>query len=268
VKRLVASTVLAVAAILPASAAYASPVRPLPTVEIDAASESAWSPAGRQLVTEAADRYAERTGHTLSSEPLVYGSTGVPVFAVRPAFVSTGRGRVASLWYVATTVTKGDTVLTVFSTRDASGEWRAVNVAAGDTEAKMQDAAPDATLLTDCRRNEWYALVGRRVLALNAGARQAIGTEAISLATYQRKVSAGSHDMSDSLALQSAPSSAKASHGTGSVLAATVVPTARKAAAESPFTDSVDHNYVPLAIGVGVILGGLLLRLRRVTRET
>jgi hypothetical protein len=264
VKRLVVSAVLAAAAIMPASAAYAGEVRPLPSVQLDAASESAWSPAGRHLVTEAAERYAERMGSRLSSSPLVYGATGVPVYAVRPQFVRTGKGPVASLWYVATTVTKGRTVLTVFSTQDASGSWRAVNVAAGDTEARMQAAAPDALLLACPRRNEWYALVGQQVRALNADARTAIGGASVSLAAYERKVLAGDAGQQTS-PMQS--TSTGATHGTGSVLSATVAPVAHTTRSQVDLTDSTDRNYVFLAVGASLLVGGLLFRRRRVSRE-
>jgi len=264
VKRLVISTVLAAASIVPTTAAYAGEVRPLPSVQLDAASAAAWSPAGRHLVSEAAEQYAERKGSPLSASPLVYGTDGVPVFAVRPQFVRTGKGPVASLWYVATTVTKGDTVLTVFSTRDPSGSWRAVNVAAGDTEARMQEAAPGADLLTGPRRNEWYALVGDRVRALNGDARARIGAPSVSLAAYQRSVSAA-YTEKRSVATTSA--STRSSTGTGTVLTAAVTPAAHVTGAESALPDSVDHNYVFLAVGVGVLLSGLLLRRRRYTRR-
>jgi hypothetical protein len=267
VNRLVASAVLAAAVLVPASAAHAGEVRPLPSVQLDAASASAWSPAGRHLVTEAAEQYAERKGSTLSSAPLVYGPDGVPVFAVRPQFVRTGKGSVASLWYVATKVTKGDTVLTVFSTRDSSGDWRAVNVAAGDTEAQMQAAAPGATLLTCPRRNEWYAVDGNQVRALNADARTSIGADSVSLAAYKRKVSAGYGMMaSPESSASSGMASPTGGTGTGTVLTASVIPVAKTVKTSTDFSDSVDHNYVPLTIGAVVILGGLLLRRRRSTR--
>ncbi|GAA1587890.1 hypothetical protein GCM10009789_46780 [Kribbella sancticallisti] len=56
---------------------------------------------------------------------VVVQQDAVAVYALNPAFVAGKSGEVASLWYVATTATKGSATLTVFTAPDpATGSWQ------------------------------------------------------------------------------------------------------------------------------------------------
>src|SRR6266545_1131866 len=129
-------------AISAAGSAHAAPVTPVSGPDLAAASVAAHSAQAVRLLDKVAGRIARRSGTTPAAAGLVVQQRAVPVYALNPAFVRTGSGDVATLWYVATTATKGGAVMTVFTAPDpATGAWQPVNVATGDTEARMAGAA-------------------------------------------------------------------------------------------------------------------------------
>jgi hypothetical protein len=108
------------------------------------------------------------------------------VYALNPAFVRDGSAPVATFWYAATPATKGGQALTVFTIPDqATGAWQAVNVASGDTEARMSAAAHSALVFTEPQIGAWYALTGTQLRPLNPSATKSIGTAPITVAAYQ-----------------------------------------------------------------------------------
>ncbi|TDO52845.1 hypothetical protein EV651_11735 [Kribbella sp. VKM Ac-2571] len=113
-----------------------------------------------------------------------------PIYALNPAFVRDASAPVATFWYAATTAAQGGRTLTVFTTPDAKGAWHAVNVASGNTEARMVSAAAGALVFTEPQLGAWYALSGTQVRPLNQPAIKSIGTKPISVTAYQELVSA------------------------------------------------------------------------------
>ncbi|MEU4292351.1 hypothetical protein AB0E63_29345 [Kribbella sp. NPDC026596] len=112
------------------------------------------------------------------------------VYALNPAFVRVASAPVATFWYAATHATKGGQALTVFTAPDpATGEWQAVNVASGNTEARMFAAARGALVFTEPQIGAWYALTGTQIRPLNPAATKSIGTKPIAVAAYQDLVS-------------------------------------------------------------------------------
>ncbi|GAB3830775.1 hypothetical protein [Kribbella italica] len=174
---LVASLVLAGSAAGTAGAAAPGP-------DLAAAKAAAHSAAAGQLIAKA----AERLPQTAAKAGTVVQQDAVPVYALNPEFVAGKSADVASLWYVATSASKGGAAMTVYTAPDAAGTWQAVNVASGNTESKMAGAAKGAKLFTEPQIGAWYALSGDRVRALNPSATEAIGAQPISVAAYQEKV--------------------------------------------------------------------------------
>lgn len=119
-----------------------------------------------------------------------------PIYALNPAFVRDGSAPVATFWYAATSARAGGRNLTVFTTPDGHGGWQAVNVASGNTEARMAAAADGATVFTEPQLGAWYALTTTQVRPLNPSAVKSIGTKPISIAAYQGLVA---HRYSDKL---------------------------------------------------------------------
>jgi hypothetical protein len=113
------------------------------------------------------------------------GSDARPVYALNPAFVREASAPVATFWYAATSASKGGQSLTVYTTPDATGAWHAVNVASGDTEARMSAAARGALVFTEPQIGAWYALTGTQVRPLNASAVKSIGSAPVTVAAYQ-----------------------------------------------------------------------------------
>ncbi len=174
---LVTSLVLAVSAAGTASAAAPGP-------DLAAAKAAAHSAQAGQLIAKAASRLPQ----TASKAGTVVQQDAVPVYALNPDFVAGKSGDVASLWYVATSASKAGAAMTVYTAPDPSGAWQAVNVASGNTEARMAGAAKGATLFTEPQIGAWYALSGDQVRALNPSATEAIGAQPITLTAYQEKV--------------------------------------------------------------------------------
>jgi hypothetical protein len=108
-----------------------------------------------------------------------------PVYALNPAFVRDASVPVATFWYAATSASKGGQALTIFTTPDATGAWHAVNVASGDTEARMSTAARGALVFTEPQLGAWYALTGTQIRPLNPSAVKSIGSAPITVAAYQ-----------------------------------------------------------------------------------
>ena len=112
-----------------------------------------------------------------------------PIYALNPAFVRDASAPVATFWYAATTAAQGDRTLTVFTTPDAKGAWHAVNVASGNTEARMVSAAAGSLVFTEPQLGAWYALSGTQVRPLNQSAVKSIGARPITVTAYQELVS-------------------------------------------------------------------------------
>ncbi|MEV6283740.1 hypothetical protein [Kribbella sp. NPDC051770] len=155
-----------------------------PGPDLAAAKAAAHSAQAGQLIAKAAQRLPQAA----AKAGTVVQQDAVPVYALNPDFVAGKSGEVASLWYVATSASKGGAAMTVYTAPDASGTWSAVNVASGNTESRMAGAAKGAQLFTEPQIGAWYALSGDQVRALNSSATEAIGSKPVSLGTYQQKV--------------------------------------------------------------------------------
>ena len=84
----------------------------------------------------------------------------------------------ATFWYAANNrKPTGDQSLTVFTAPDpTTGTWQPVNVASGNTEARMTTAARGALVFTEPQIGAWYALTGNQIRPLNPSATKSIGT--------------------------------------------------------------------------------------------
>jgi hypothetical protein len=157
-----------------------------PGPDLAAAKAAAHSAQAGQLITKA----AQRLPRTAAKAGTVVQQDAVPVYALNPEFVAGKSGDVASLWYVATSASKGGAAMTVYTAPDAAGTWQAVNVASGNTESRMAGAAKGATLFTEPQLGAWYALSDGQVRALNPSATEAIGTQPVAVKAYQQQVTA------------------------------------------------------------------------------
>jgi hypothetical protein len=155
-----------------------------PGPDLAAAKAAAHSAQAGQLIAKAAQRLPQAAAKTGT----VVQQDAVPVYALNPDFVAGKSGDVTSLWYVATSASKGGAAMTVYTAPDRSGAWQAVNVASGNTESRMAGAAKGAKLFTEPQIGAWYALSGDRIRALNQSATEAIGNQPITVAAYQDKV--------------------------------------------------------------------------------
>ncbi|NIK58689.1 hypothetical protein [Kribbella shirazensis] len=167
----------AFATVGPAGAAGPQPVSP---TELSKATTAARSAGALSLLGKA--------GGTAKAATTVARDT-YPIYALNPAFVRDASAPVATFWYAATTATAGGRTMTVFTTPDAKGGWQAVNVASGNTEARMASAADGATVFTEPQLGAWYALSATQVRPLNASAIKSIGSKPISVTAYQDLVS-------------------------------------------------------------------------------
>ncbi len=243
-------------AISAAGSAHAAPVTPVSGPDLAAASVAAHSAQAARLLDKVAGRVAQRSGTTPAVAGLVVQQGAVPVYALNPAFVRSGSGDVATLWYVATAATKGSAVMTVFTAPDpATGAWRPVNVATGDTEARMARAAHGAALFTEPQIGAWYALSGDRIRALNDSAIKAIGRTPVTVASYGKQVTARYADKQ--------PGSAYAAQGTAGGYGAASAAVNQVPAGSD---DSSGVDWLVLASGTGATAlcgGALILRRRR-----
>ncbi|QNE16774.1 hypothetical protein F1D05_01250 [Kribbella qitaiheensis] len=168
-----------------------------PGPDLTAASGAAHSAQAGQLLDKAAQQMAQRSGLAPSAKAasakaaLVVQQDTVPVYALSADFVRSRSNEVGTLWYVATKATKGSAVMTVYTAPDkATGAWQPVNIATGDTEAKMAAAAHGAKVLTEPQIGAWYAVSGNQIRALDPDGIKAIGTKPISLTSYRQQVAA------------------------------------------------------------------------------
>lgn len=153
--------------------------------DLGAAAAAARSVEAGKLIDKAAGRVAASS----KSAAAVVQQDAVPVYALNPAFVTGQSAEVASLWYVATSATKGNANLTVYTAPDQStGSWQAVNVATGNTESRMAASAKGAQLFTEPQIGAWYALTANNLRPLNPSAVKAIGPSPITVTAYQALV--------------------------------------------------------------------------------
>ncbi|MDX6262151.1 MAG: hypothetical protein QOH84_3839 [Kribbellaceae bacterium] len=157
-----------------------------PGPDLAAAATAAHSTEASHLLSKAAQRPGSAAAKT--STKLAIQQDTIPVYALSADFVRTGAGDVGTLWYVATPATKGTDKLTVFTAPDQAGAWHPVNVATGNTEARMAAAAKGAKLLTEPQIGAWYAVTGTTLRALNPEATKAIGSAPIALTAYRQQV--------------------------------------------------------------------------------
>ncbi|MFJ3956983.1 hypothetical protein [Arthrobacter sp. NPDC090010] len=136
----------------------------------------------KQGVSAAADALAKGPS-ALKIEP-----TAIPVYALSPGFVQGSSKEPGTLYYVAFSTNQGASKQTLFTAPDASGSWKAVNVASGDTERQMATLAKGGELLLEPQIGAWYSVSGQQVRALNDSAVESIGKAPISIAGYQHKV--------------------------------------------------------------------------------
>jgi hypothetical protein len=175
-----------------AAAATAGATAPGP--DLAAASNAAHSAQASQLLDKAATQLNQRSGASASSKAasakasLVVQQDIVAVYALNPDFVRSKSTDVGTLWYVATKATKGTAVMTIYTAPDKAGAWQPVNIASGDTEAKMAAAARGAKVLTEPQIGAWYAVSGNQIRALDTDATKAIGSKPISLTAYRQQV--------------------------------------------------------------------------------
>ncbi|MFI5694237.1 hypothetical protein ACIA58_20480 [Kribbella sp. NPDC051586] len=223
----------------PAGAAAPQPVAPS---ELSKATNAAHSSSAVQLLAKVPGGAAGKAAASI-------GSDSHAVYALNPAFVRDASAPVATFWYAATSASKGGQALTVFTAPDASGAWQPVNVASGNTEARMATAAGGALLFTEPQISAWYALTAGQVRPLNQSAVKSIGAKPITVAAYQDLVS---HRYSDKL-----PGSTYNDAG----LAGGYDTSTPTAAPQSP--RSHPDLTVPITAASGVLALALLLVVRR-----
>ncbi|WP_328519972.1 hypothetical protein [Kribbella sp. NBC_00359] len=168
-----------------AGAATAATPQPVSATELSKATTAAQSPTALRLLGKLATTNSAKTAGKLTVAPDTHA-----IYALNPAFVRDASAPVATFWYAATTATKGDQSLTVFTAPDAAtGTWQPVNVASGNTEARMSTAARGALVFTEPQIGAWYALTGTKIRPLNPAATKSIGIAPITVAAYQDLVS-------------------------------------------------------------------------------
>lgn len=113
------------------------------------------------------------------------GGTAVSVYELSPEFVAGGSDKVGKLSYLAVPATGTDgSTASVWTVKDASGQWVVANLASGDVEFRHARQVPQGgVLLREPQTNTWYAVAGGSVHPLAGG-------KAIPLAEYQRQVQA------------------------------------------------------------------------------
>lgn len=161
----------------PAGAAVPQPVAPS---ELSKATNAAHSSDASRLLAK-----VPGTAKAAAS----VGTDSHAIYALNPAFVRDASAPVATFWYAATGASKGGQALTVFTAPDEKGVWQPVNVASGDTEARMTTAAKGALVFTEPQIGAWYALTAGQIRPLNPSAVKSIGAKPIAVAAYQELVS-------------------------------------------------------------------------------
>ncbi len=153
-----------------------------------AAVAAASSPGARALLATATRDAATRRHTAMPHAAATIGTQGTPVYALSASFVRGQSETVGQLWYVATSASTGAGPMTLFTAPDKTGTWQAVNVASGNTEARMAAAAHGGSLLLELQVDAWYAVSGGRVKPLNAAATEVVGKAPVSVAAYQHIV--------------------------------------------------------------------------------
>lgn len=165
-------------------------LRNLSALQERAAVSAADTPGARALLTTATRDAATRRHTAVPRTPAKIGTSGTPVYALSASFVRGQSETVGQLWYVATSASTGTGAMTLFTVPDKTGKWQAVNVASGNTEARMAAAAHGGSLLVEPQVNAWYAVTADRVKPLNAAAKQVVGSAPVSVGAYQQVVHA------------------------------------------------------------------------------
>jgi len=233
--------------------AQAVGITPLNPHALGAAVTAAHSAQGTGLVREAVRAALLRQDHARMA-PAVTGrpriaARGVAVYGLSPDFVGGRSHTPGRLWYVATRASLDGTVVTVDTARE-HGRWSAVNVATGDTEARMAHRVGRGVLLVEPQVDAWYAVRGGLVRPLNAAARHVIGAGSVPIARYQRIVA---HRYADKQA-GSAYDHAGAAGGYDD--ASSVVPAPRSTRSRSVLTADtwMGGGVAAAAAGAGVML--------------
>lgn len=187
-----ATALLSCAGATSASAAGGgTPIAPVPanaSVNADRAADTAAASGLLQRYAASKSKASGKAASTISPASIRRTSASVPVNVLGAEFVRSGNGPVGEFRYAVSTFTVGTEKASVASAPDPSGTWQAVNVASGDTEARMSLAAKGSPLLHEPQVDAWYAVRGSNVVALDQDARTAIGGNALSLDAYQRLV--------------------------------------------------------------------------------
>ncbi|TCC62972.1 hypothetical protein E0H73_10815 [Kribbella pittospori] len=168
-------------------AASAAGPEPVSGNELSKATTAAHSPTAFSLLGKV-PAVSAKTAATVSHDTH-------PVYALNPAFVRDASAPVATFWYAATPASKGGQALTVYTAPDpVTGAWQAVNVASGNTEARMIAAARGALVFTEPQIGAWYALTGTQIRPLNPSATKSIGRAPITIAAYNDLISTRYND--------------------------------------------------------------------------
>jgi len=225
----------------PAGAAGPQPVSPS---ELSKATDAARSSDALSLLGKA--------GGTAKAAASVARDTH-PIYALNPAFVRDASAPVATFWYAATSAAQGGRTLTVFTAPDDNGAWHAVNVASGNTEARMVSAAAGALVFTEPQIGAWYAVAGTQVRPLNQSAVKSIGAKPITITAYQELVA---HRYADKLPGTQYNESGMAGgyDTTASTAAATTASTTVR---------RMNHHVAVIAAATGILALVLLLLARR-----
>lgn len=187
----VVTGVVVTGAVLGAPAAVAATHHDLPRVSAQqqrAAVSAASMPSAKALLRTAVRSAATRRHVATPQQAATIGTHGTPVYALSASFVRGQSDTAGQLWYVATSASTGAGPMTLFTAPDKAGKWQPVNVASGDTEARMAAAAHGGSLLLEPQVNAWYAVSADRVDPLNDAAEDVVGKSPVSVATYQEIV--------------------------------------------------------------------------------
>lgn len=161
--------------VITAGLAAAAGPQPVAPNELSKASTAARSATAHSLLRKAGG--TAKIGTTVAQDTH-------PIYALNADFVRDSSAPVATFWYAATSATAGGRAVTVYTAPDEQGGWQAVNVASGNTEARMVAAAGGATVFTEPQLGAWYALTATQVRPLNASAVKSIGQKPITVAAY------------------------------------------------------------------------------------
>ena len=137
-----------------AGGATAATPQPVSAPELSKATTAAKSPTALRLLGKLATTSSAKTAKATGKLTVAPDTHGV--YALNPAFVRDASAPVATFWYAANTATTGDQSLTVFTAPDpTTGTWQPVNVASGNTEARMTTAARGALVFTEPQIGAW-----------------------------------------------------------------------------------------------------------------